>query len=118
MKRLILPALLLTIGLASCKKTTTSTTYSCTGLAPTYTGYVKSVMDANCAMSGCHSSSSKAAGYDLSTYAGVKSASGSSAFMGSMEHKSGYDAMPRGMAMLTDSTLNKIYCWIQNGTPN
>lgn len=104
-------ALSVTIG---CKKTTT---YDCTSVTPTYTTDIKPIMDVSCATVGCHSASAKAQGIDLSTYAVVKSESSNKAFMGSMQHGSGYSAMPKSASKLTDASLQKIYCWIQSGTP-
>jgi hypothetical protein len=103
---------------SSCKKDSkTPTTYDCSGTTPTYTNDVKPIIDNNCAVSGCHNASSKQDGKDYSTYALVKSGSSSNAFMGSMQHLSGYKAMPQGASKLTDAQLKTISCWIQNGTP-
>jgi hypothetical protein len=92
-------------------------TYDCSGLTPTYTADIKTVMDNTCALSGCHDAVTKSEGYDLSNYAGVKSAAGNEAFLGSMEHKSSFSAMPQSGSKLSESTLQKIYCWIENGRP-
>lgn len=92
-------------------------TYDCTGLTPTYTADVKPIMDNNCAISGCHNSSSKADGKDYSTYNSVKSGSSSNSFLGSMQHLSGYKSMPKGGSKLSDAQLKTISCWIENGTP-
>jgi hypothetical protein len=74
-------------------------------------------MDNNCAISGCHNASSRADGRDYSNYSSVKSGSSSNAFMGSMQHLSGFKAMPQGRSKLSDAQLKTISCWIQNGTP-
>lgn len=100
----------------SCKKDEIQT-YDCTGIAPTYTADIKAIMDASCATSGCHNATTKAKGINLSSYATVKSESQNDRFMGSMQHLSGYDNMPQGASKLSDATLQKIYCWIQNGQP-
>jgi hypothetical protein len=105
---------LLMIIAISCKKAT-PTTYDCTGIAPTYTADVKPLMDNNCATSGCHSASAKASGKDYSSYTAVKSLATENAFMGSMQHLSGYDNMPKGGSKLSDAQLKTISCWIQNG---
>jgi hypothetical protein len=102
--------------IAGCKKESV-TTYDCTGVTSTYTANVKGIMDANCASAGCHSASSHASGFDLSSYAGVKSASSNAAFLGSIQQKSGYKAMPQGRSALADSDIKLISCWVQNGTP-
>lgn len=102
--------------IASCSKDSI-TTYVCTGITPTYTDDIKAIMDNSCALSGCHSANSHEAGVDLSSYAKVKSATGSSNFLGSIQHKSGFQAMPQGAAKLDDNTIQLISCWVQNGTP-
>ncbi len=99
----------------SCEKEATPVTYDCTGLTPTYTKDVKPLMDTYCATSGCHSASSKADGKDYSSYTVVKTNSSSNAFMGSMQHLSGYNAMPKGSSKLSDTQLKTISCWINNG---
>lgn len=107
---------LLTLGiLTQCKEQVS--TIDCTGSSPTYTANVKALIDANCATSGCHSASAQANGINLSTYASTKSESSKSRFMGSIQHKSGYDAMPKGAAQLSDANIKTIYCWIENGAP-
>lgn len=109
--------LLATFTLVMCQKDSTGTTYDCTGLTPTYTSDVKAIMNASCAISGCHDAASQEDGIDLSTYAKVKSESAKDRFLGAIEHRSGYDAMPQGDSKLPDATIQKLYCWIQNGQP-
>jgi hypothetical protein len=99
-----------------CKKDAVET-FDCTGVAPTYTNEVKAILDARCATAGCHSAASKSEGVDLSSFAGAKSASAKSSFLGSIQHKSGYKSMPQGSAKLDDATIKVLSCWVQNGTP-
>lgn len=115
-RKLIVFSVVLLIALACSKESIT--TYTCTNITPTYTSSIKAIIDGSCAYSGCHNASSKADGIDLSTYASVKSASNSNNFLGSIQHKSGYEAMPNGAAQLADSTIQKISCWVQSGAPN
>ncbi|WMX13953.1 MULTISPECIES: hypothetical protein [unclassified Aureispira] len=103
------------LSLSSCQ--TEAITYDCTAVAPTYTNHIKSIMDANCAYSGCHDATTKADGINLSNYGAVVSESSRARFMGSMQHEGSYSRMPEGKAQLSTSDLQKIYCWIQNGTP-
>lgn len=105
-----------TLTLTMCKKESTAT-YDCTTVTPTYNNDIKAIMNASCAISGCHDASSREAGINLSTYATVKAESANDRFLGSMEHLSGYRAMPEGASKLADASLQKIYCWIQNGQP-
>lgn len=103
--------------ISSCSKGAVPLTYDCTGVVPTYTADIKSIMDKSYAISGCHNSSSSADGKDYSTYTSVKSGAPSNSFMGSMQHLSGYKSMPRNASKLTDDQLKLISCWIQNGMP-
>jgi hypothetical protein len=107
--------LFLLLSFSSC--TTESISYDCSAIAPTYTNDVKSIMDANCAYSGCHDVYTNAHGINLSTYAAVLSESSNARFMGSMHHEGGYDRMPEGASQLNTSDLQKVYCWIQSGAP-
>lgn len=93
-------------------------TYDCTGLTPTYTSSIKSIMDNNCAISGCHNASTEANGINLSTFNGVSAAASNNSFLGSIEHSSGYNPMPENAAKLSTTSRQAIYCWIQNGKPN
>jgi cytochrome c553 len=108
-------ATLMTILAINCKKAS-PTTYDCTTLTNlTYTTNVKSILDASCATSGCHSASTKAAGRDYSSFASVTALAAKAEFMGSMQHQSGYDAMPKGGSKLSDDKLKTISCWINAG---
>ncbi len=109
--------LLASLTLAMCQKETTGTTYDCTGLTPTYTNDIKAIINTNCAKSGCHDASTQEAGIDLSTYAKVKSESSNARFLGAIEHRTGYEAMPQDASKLADANIQKIYCWIENGQP-
>ncbi|MBC7411367.1 MAG: hypothetical protein H7331_02800 [Bacteroidia bacterium] len=114
---LITTTLILFVTIIACKKTSTSTTYDCAKIIPTYTTDIKPIMDLNCATSSCHSASAKTNGKDYSSYASTKALATDKAYLGSMQHLSGYDAMPKNASKLSDANLQKIYCWIQNGMP-
>jgi hypothetical protein len=114
-KSLFVSVFALIITLIQCKGSVD--VVPCSDPNPTYTGYVKAIMDTHCASADCHSASKKQSGYDLSSYVGTKSGSAKDAFLGSMQEKFGYSKMPRGASKLPDSVLTKIACWVQNGTP-
>lgn len=103
------------ISIISCKKEETTTKYDCTGATPTYEKDVKAILDKSCAFNGCHSATKPADNIDLSTYAKVKTEAAKPAFLGSIEHASGYEKMPQGGTKLSDATIKTIACWIQNG---
>lgn len=105
-----------TLFFSQCKKEEVDTV-DCSNVTPTYTSNVKSILDANCATSGCHNTSSKKSGYDLSTYETTKTAANNQAFVGSVQHKSGYSKMPRGASKLSEADVKTITCWVQSGMP-
>jgi len=109
-------AFLIPVFLYQCKKDTAEV-YDCTGVSPTYNTAVKAILDIRCASAGCHSAASKSEGVDLSSYTGSKSASMKGNFLGSIQHKSGYKAMPQGGSKLDDASIKILSCWVQNGSP-
>ena len=110
----IIALVLIIIALESCDKYQKG--YDCTGNIPTYNNDIKAIYDLNCATSGCHDSQYHSSGIDLSSYAGAAAAN-SDAILGSVEHSSGYSAMPKNAGKLTDVQIKKIYCWMQNNKP-
>jgi hypothetical protein len=81
---------------------------------------VSPIISSKCATSGCHSTTSKAAGINLGTYDAIKAYTNSSkaVFLGSIKRESSYSAMPKGDAKLPDCDISKIESWITAGTPN
>jgi hypothetical protein len=100
-KQILGIALFLVLIFFACKKEA-GATYDCTGLTPTYTNDIKSIVNSSCAIGGCHNAASRAEGIDLSTYAKVKSESGKDRFLGAIEHRSGYEAMPQGASKFSE----------------
>ena len=100
---------------SQCKKDSEPIVYDCSNNAPRYNNAVRNIVDVYCAFSGCHNSSSRAAGIDLSSYAALRSEASRARFMGSVEHRSGFSPMPRGGRRLSETDLNTLACWIQNG---
>jgi len=101
------------IYLPSCK-VRKNTSAAC---APTYTADIKKILDVNCA-GPCHNPEKKRHGMlDLSTYEAVKGPSADSTFIGAIMHKDGFTPMPKNRSKLDDATIEKISCWIRNGSP-
>ncbi len=105
----------------SCQKNSTSTTtnnnYDCSQ-SYSYTTDIAPILNASCALAGCHNASSRQAGYDFSSYTAAKSYSSKiNAIIGSLNYSSGYKAMPQGLPQLSTTNIQKIYCWYANGTP-
>lgn len=104
-------------ALVGCSKEATPIQYDCTGLTPTYTANVKSILDTHCAYAGCHGGSNPQKGIDLSTYTKAKDESLNGSVVGSIQHLKGYDPMPDGSAKLDEATIKLVSCWVQNGAP-
>ena len=109
------------VYLASCtpKKATTKT--ACTS-SPTYTADIKQIFDGNCMP--CHSAEKHKHNIDLSNYETTKESAKGKNFLGAIRHEAGYDAMPpppqpplQDNKRLSDATIEKIACWIKNGSP-
>lgn len=108
-------------GMVSCKKTD-STDYAaiaiCTGTTPTYNNDVASILNSNCASSGCHNSSSAKAGIKLDTYANASDQfKNNNKNLIAIHHGNGVDAMPKGASQLSSSLINQLDCWVKNGCP-
>lgn len=112
--KFIFAAFSLSILLVSCQKDPVSTV-DCTGIATSYTTDIKPILDASCATSGCHNASAHQAGIDLSNYNGVRNVSSQDRFLGSIQHKKGYNPMPQNSAQLSQDKIDLITCWVQNG---
>ncbi len=96
-----LAALLTTITVISCKKNDTKIT--CDGSNPTYTSYVKNLVDNNCVS--CHS--------NFATYSGLSTVTTN----GKFEQKVLIEqSMPKNGSLSTEE-LKKLQCWVDNGFP-
>ncbi len=91
--------------------------FECIGFEPTYTADIKPILDGSCAISGCHNASSAQNGIVLSAYASAAAESLNDRFLGSIQHKKGYIAMPKDAAQLSQSDIELLTCWVQNGSP-
>lgn len=95
-----------------------STTVECSSsTTPTYTGAIKALLDTNCATANCHDTDTAANGLDLSTYATASAASTAPAFLGSIQHQDGFEAMPRGADQLSAAAIEDVICWVEGGSP-
>jgi uncharacterized membrane protein len=91
----------------------------CDTTTATYSLRVKPIIDASCVV--CHSTNSAAGsggGIILDTYAGLKDyAVTKNRLMGSIKQLSGFSAMPKGGAPISDCNISIIQAWINAGTP-
>ena len=79
-----------------------------------YTSNIKGLVDMHCAKT-CHSASRHADGIDLSTYETLTEEAIKPRFMAAIKHQMLATPMPLKAAKLSDSTIQVIECWIENG---
>lgn len=92
---------------------------SCDLTNVTFSATVTSILQASCFS--CHSNSnaaSSASGIKIQNYADVVTLAKNGKLMGTVNHASGYQAMPQGGGKLTDCEINQLQKWIDNGTLN
>ena len=82
----------------------------------TFSGRVKPIIDSWCI--GCHSATNSGGGYDLSSYSGVVHSISNNKLLGSLQHLSGFSAMPKNAGALSDCDITAINKWITAGNPN
>lgn len=102
MKRISIFIVLALILVVSCKKNKSKVTPVCDGSAPTYTSFVSSFVQNNCAS--CH---------DYSTYAKLSTIINNGQFKTEVLDR---QTMPQGTSA-SESDLNKLQCWVENGYP-
>lgn len=102
--------------LAGCKKEAI-TEYDCLAITPVYTNDIQTIMENSCAIINCHNFGSAQGGITLGDYNGVKNAANKDRLLGAVQHKSGYRKMPQGGEQLSDSLIERLSCWVQNGMP-
>ena len=73
------------------------------------------VMLSNCTTN-CHSGKSLGGGFDLSNFDGVTK--NVSKVLGSMRQDGSASSMPKNGSKLADSLIQKMNCWINQGTKN
>lgn len=78
---------------------------------------VSKVLQANC--TGCHNKNNVSGGIVLDTYPGVfASQNNNKQLIGSIRHETGYSAMPKYAAQLSDCDTRVIEKWVESGMPN
>lgn len=109
--------------ISSCKTTHSATAaapapapISCANITPSYSADIKTIIDANCGSS-CHNAERPAHHIDLTTYETVKEESAKAEFLGAIKHESSFEPMPKNHLKLDDASIQKIHCWVQNGSP-
>lgn len=77
-----------------------------------YQTEIKTLIDLNCATSGCHNTETHAGGYDLTTYASVSM--NAQAMFESMQPGATPMQMPLGDPF-PDSVIQRFECWMKQG---
>ena len=83
-----------------------------------YQSNVKPIIQLTCY--NCHNNSNASAlgsGINLESTSTLSQYVSNGSFLGSIEHRSGYSAMPKGGAKLTNCQIETIKSWINNGAP-
>lgn len=81
-----------------------------------YNTTVVPVLQNNCYV--CHDAATKSGNIALDTYDDLKRIVDNGKFWGTINHESGFVAMPQNGNKLSDCTLSKIHAWINTGAPN
>jgi hypothetical protein len=84
----------------------------------TYTNTVASIMNNNCALSGCHVDGNEmVAFFSLEGYTKAKGAADFGRIVGAISHESGFSPMPKGSNKLDQCTIDQIAAWVDAGAP-
>ena len=82
----------------------------------TYSASIKPIIDAKCAIPGCHQTAMPT-GYDLSSHAGLTVVANNGRLIPAIDH-TGPNPMPQGAPKLDDCSITKIKKWVAMGAPN
>jgi len=92
---------------------------SCDLTNVTYAATVTPILQASCYS--CHSNSNAASsggGVKIQNYADVVILANNGKIMGTINHASGFQAMPQGGGKLADCEISQLQKWIDNGKLN
>lgn len=92
------------------------TTTPCDTAPIQYSVQVTSILQKNCYA--CHAVGSNLGNLLLDSYTTARNATTNGSLLGSVNHKSGYSAMPQGAPKLSSCDIQALQTWLDNGTPN
>lgn len=98
------------------QNTTCSDSSTCNTSNVTFSASVKPILQTYC--NGCHAGSSPLGNVDYNTYSGVKVSATNGELLGSIQHASGYSAMPQNANKLSACNIATIKAWVDAGAPN
>lgn len=95
-------------------------TPTCDTTTAKFGAFVSPLMVSKCATSGCHNTTTASAGVNLDGYTNIKNfmSKNQPLFFGSINHRSGFSAMPKGGAKLSSCEINKLQVWVNAGLLN
>ena len=85
----------------------------CDTLSMTYTSDIGPIMSQHCIS--CHGGAAPAGNISLENYNDVKASADNGSLLGTMDHASGWSAMPKNQAKLEVCTISKVSAWINQG---
>lgn len=85
-------------------------------VTPAFTADVLPLLNARC--NNCHAGSSPSAGIKLNSYAEVVKYVNNGTLMGSINHSSGFSAMPKNGSKMSACDIKKIQSWIDSDIPD
>ncbi|MEI6060678.1 MAG: hypothetical protein WCR72_08215 [Bacteroidota bacterium] len=91
-------------------------TIPCDSLNVTFSGTILPITNTYCV--GCHGGANPKGSLSLTDYTSIKASVDGGRFMGSVEHLTGYKAMPQGSEILSDCKIAQLKKWINDGMPN
>ncbi len=91
---------------------------TCDTLQPSFQQAIKPIFTNNCALSGCHDENTGKSGYVLEKYNGIKEGVQNGKVLCSIKHESDCYNMPQGSDQLSQTKIQRIECWSENGAPN
>lgn len=94
------------------------TTAACDTTNVKYATQIVPILNKNCALSGCHNSTSNAAGIAYGTHAETLITINNGKLINSIKHVSGFSQMPKGGGKMSDCDINKIQNWVNKGALN
>ena len=85
----------------------------CDTTSMTYTMDIAPIMSAYC--TSCHSGAAPAGNTALENYDDVKVSALNGSLLGTMDHASGWPAMPKNQPKLDECIISKVRAWINQG---
>ena len=86
---------------------------ACDTISMTYTSDIALIMTSNC--TSCHGGAAPAGNIPLENYNDVKASALNGSLLGTMDHASGWSAMPKNQPKLNVCTISKVSAWINQG---